>query len=72
MDKNGYDCMGSNMVDFKFGRNFIDNDSWPPRSVDLIPCDFYLWGYIKARVYKLLTKTLEDLKVNIEREKKIF
>jgi len=25
--------------------------SWPPRSPDLTPCDFFLWGYIKERVY---------------------
>lgn len=24
---------------------------WPPRSPDLTPCDFYLWGFIKDRVY---------------------
>jgi hypothetical protein len=24
---------------------------WPPRSPDLTPCDFFLWGYIKALVY---------------------
>jgi len=31
------------------------NDSsllpWPPRSPDLTPCDFFLWGYIKDRMY---------------------
>jgi hypothetical protein len=25
---------------------------WPPRSPDLTPCDFFLWGYIKERVYR--------------------
>ena len=25
---------------------------WPPRSPDLTPCDFFLWGELKARVYK--------------------
>jgi len=25
--------------------------SWPPRSPDLTPCDFFLWGYLKERVY---------------------
>ena len=35
---------------------------------DLNPCDFFLWGYLKARVYNLLPKTLEELKANIERE----
>jgi hypothetical protein len=24
---------------------------WPPRSPDLTPCDFFLWGYLKDRVY---------------------
>ena len=24
---------------------------WPPRSPNLTPCDFFLWGYIKDRVY---------------------
>ena len=25
--------------------------SWPPRSPDMTPCDFFLWGYVKERVY---------------------
>ncbi|GBL96730.1 hypothetical protein AVEN_111864-1 [Araneus ventricosus] len=24
---------------------------WPPRSPDLAPCDFFLWGYVKDKVY---------------------
>lgn len=24
---------------------------WPPRSPDLTPCDFFLWGFIKNKVY---------------------
>ena len=24
---------------------------WPPHSPDLIPCDFFLWGYVKSLVY---------------------
>ena len=26
------------------------NTKWPPRSPDLTPCDFFLWGYIKSKV----------------------
>jgi len=29
---------------------------WPPRSPDLTPCDFFLWGYLKAKVYKQVPK----------------
>ena len=25
---------------------------WPARSPDPTPCDFFLWGYLKSRVYK--------------------
>ena len=41
---------------------------WPPRSPDLNPCDFFLRGYLKGKVYNPLPKTIDDLKANIERE----
>lgn len=39
--------------------------SWPPRSPDLSMCDFYLWGYLKSRVYDGMPRTLEQLKTAI-------
>jgi len=51
-----------------FSTKFIDKKKWPPRSPDLNPCDFYLWGYLKSVVYNPLPKTLDDLKGNIRRE----
>ena len=35
---------------------------WPPRSPDLSMCDFYLWGFLKLRVYAAKPRTLEELK----------
>jgi hypothetical protein len=36
---------------------------WPPRSPDLTPCDFFLWGFIKDRVFVLpLPATLVDFR----------
>ena len=52
----------------KFGEEFITKHQWPPRSPDLNPCDYFLWGYLKSKVYKPLPKTLDDLKENITRE----
>ena len=52
----------------KFGNFFIDKTKWPPRSPDLNPCDFFLWGYLKAKVYCPLPKTIDELKLNISRE----
>lgn len=39
---------------------------WPPRSCDLTPLDFFLWGHLKDRVYKNQPKNLEQLKRNIK------
>ena len=27
------------------------SNEWPPRSPDLTPCDFFLWGNLKSKVY---------------------
>jgi len=52
----------------KFSKKFIDKKKWPPRSPDLNPCDYFLWGYLKRVAYDPLPKTLDDLKENICRE----
>ena len=41
---------------------------WPARSPDLSPLDFYLWGYLKNKVYRNKPTTLHDLKQNIIQE----
>jgi hypothetical protein len=41
---------------------------WQPWSPDLNLCYYYLWGYLKSKVYNPIPKTLDDLKANIERE----
>lgn len=41
---------------------------WPPRSPDLTACDFFLWAYLKSRVYTNNAHTLVKLKEAI-REK---
>jgi len=35
---------------------------WPALSPGLTPCDFFLWGYLKAEVYKHRPQTLKSLK----------
>lgn len=39
---------------------------WPPRSPDLTPCDFFLWGYLKDQVYSQLPNTLDELREAIQ------
>ena len=44
---------------------------WPSYSPDLNPADFFLWGFLKERVYlDPVPKTIEQLKNNIRREAK--
>ena len=39
---------------------------WPPRSPDLTVCDFFLWGYVKDRVYvPPLPATVDELREHI-------
>jgi len=41
---------------------------WLPRSPDFTPCDFFLWGYLNAKVYEQRPVTLEPLKEVIRQE----
>ena len=52
-----------NYLKSKFGEKFLDKKRWPPRSPD-----FFLWGYLKSKVYNPLPKNLDELKANIQRE----
>lgn len=42
--------------------------NWPPRSPDLSPMDFFLWGYLKSKVYVNKPGSLVQLKENIRHE----
>ena len=57
-------------LDQTFPRRWIGRGSnslsWPARSPDLSPCDFFLWGAIKDKVYKAKPRTIEDLKEKIK------
>ena len=35
--------------------------NWPPRSPDLYPLNYHVWGYIKAMVYAHKVNTREEL-----------
>ncbi|GFV69932.1 transposable element Tc3 transposase [Trichonephila clavipes] len=41
--------------------------NWPPRSCDLTPLDYFLWGYVKSLVYADKLQPLDHLEDNIRR-----
>lgn len=52
-----------------FHEKWIGRDGptrWPARSPDLTPLDYFLWGYVKEKVYKEETTTVEDMKIRIQ------
>jgi hypothetical protein len=52
-----------------FGRQWIglgsQTQEWPPRSPDLTLLDFFLWGYVKEKVYKTEPTTIENMQQRI-------
>lgn len=47
------------------GRGVDAPISWPPRSPDLTPLDFYLWGRIKSLVYCVEITSVDQLRLRI-------
>ena len=41
---------------------------WPPYSPDLNPCDFFLWGYLKDKIYSKKIQDQNQLKKQIIKE----
>ena len=51
-----------------FPQRWIGRDGptpWPPRSPDLTPCDFFLWGFIKTRVFRVPVHNILELRERI-------
>ncbi|CAK1578802.1 unnamed protein product [Parnassius mnemosyne] len=39
--------------------------AWPPRSSDLTPLDFFLWGYVKERVFNRECDSADEMRQRI-------
>lgn len=60
-----------NLLRSKFGDRIISRNGavkWPPRSCDLTPVDYFLWGLLKSKVYANKPKTIKSLQKNIRAE----
>ena len=65
-----YGIIVRNWLNEKFPEKWIGRRGsveWPPRSPDLTPLDFFLWGYLKSKVYQTRPQTLQELRQRIER-----
>ena len=41
---------------------------YPPRSPDLTPLEFFLWGFLKDKIYSRKPTTIAEMRVAIEEE----
>jgi hypothetical protein len=48
-----------------FAGRIISTTIWPPRSPDLSPPNFFLWGVMENSVYSNNPHTIDDLKMAI-------
>lgn len=63
-----YAIAARNVVNERFQERWIGRGgpvAWPPRSPDLTPLDFFLWGAIKDKVYRSPPTTPEDMRERI-------
>jgi hypothetical protein len=61
----------TNILRTVFGHRIISrcgDISWPARSPDLSACDFFLWGYLKSKVFQTRPAGLNKLKQRISEE----
>ncbi len=49
-----------------FEDRIISKGTWPARSPDLTPLDFFLWAYLKNSVYLNEPTTVDELKTEIK------
>ncbi|KAJ4438538.1 hypothetical protein ANN_14485 [Periplaneta americana] len=70
--QDGATCHTSNesmeLIASFFDDRIISRNLWPPRSPDLTTPDFFLWDYLKDRVYATRPQTLDYVKHNITQE----
>lgn len=63
-----FSTRAKNWLDRRFPQQWIGRAGamfWPPRSPDLSPLDFFLWGYVKDRVYVTEPSDVNDMKDRI-------
>ncbi|GFY11201.1 uncharacterized protein TNCV_4471871 [Trichonephila clavipes] len=63
-------CATIDLMKDTFGDRLISRFgpvNWPPRSCDLTPLNYFLWGYVKSLVYADKPQTIEHLEDNLRR-----
>jgi len=60
------------VIGLGYPSKFDGGMDWPPYSPDLNPCDFFLWGFLKDKIYRDNPQTLDQLKYAINRKLRLL
>ena len=63
---------GSGIIALDYPEYRGEGIDWPPYSPDLNPCNFFLWGCLKDKVYKNNPTSLDELGNSIESKIKLI
>lgn len=64
-----YSHIVTDYLNTTYGHRWVGRNGpvkWPPRSPDLTPLDYFLWGWMKSLVYSTFVETQEELQNRIE------
>ena len=66
-----YSCAARNLLNTNLPDRWVGRRGpveWPPRSPDLTICDFFLWGALRDKVYKIAPRNVQQLTQRIQSE----
>jgi hypothetical protein len=59
------DAFDSRVISNRFPDRFASRQNWPPNSPDLNPCDYFLWGFLKEKLFPKKPQTIMELRALI-------
>jgi hypothetical protein len=60
------DIFDSRVISNRFPDRFACGQNWPPNSPDFNPRDYFIWGFIKAKIFpKKKSQTIMELRAPI-------
>jgi hypothetical protein len=53
------------VISSRFPDHLACGQNWPPNSPDLNPCDYFLWGFLKEKIFLKKPQTMMELRAVI-------
>ena len=60
-----HETFNANVISNRFPNRFACGQNWAPNSSDLNPCDYFLWGFLKEKIFPKKPRTVMELRVLI-------